>query len=218
VTGQKELLFDATDAKPSLPKVRPLAEQSERESRKLWEKVLIAIHNRDHAAATDEKTIIEEMQREEAAARAQDGKEWHSNLFRPIDESKGGPEEGLDGLDWILATQISSDDPKKQAEEITAIIPIVGEGEDEVAAPPAASKSNGPPPSAGDKTAAPAPAVTESAAIHSRKDLSASPAKAALGESIAAATSSDGSLPKKPVERQDTKEDDSGDEFVDAEE
>ena len=36
-TGKKELLFDATHAKPSYPKSRPLNEQAPRESQKLWD-------------------------------------------------------------------------------------------------------------------------------------------------------------------------------------
>jgi hypothetical protein len=101
-TGQKELLFDATHAKPSPPKVRDLEEQAPRESRKLWQKVLLAIPERDHVTATDEKTRIEEMQREEAAIRAQEGKEWSPILFRKVKGGVGTEEEGEEGLDYII--------------------------------------------------------------------------------------------------------------------
>jgi hypothetical protein len=36
-TGKKELLFDATSAKPHIPNARPLEEQAPRESQKLWD-------------------------------------------------------------------------------------------------------------------------------------------------------------------------------------
>ena len=60
-------MFDATHAKHSPPIVRPLEEQSDRESQRLWYKTVLAIKDRNHELATDEKTKIEDMQREEAA-------------------------------------------------------------------------------------------------------------------------------------------------------
>ena len=101
-TGQRELLFDATSAKSSPPLVRPLEEQEDRESQKLWYKTVLALKDRNHDAATDEKTRIEDMQREEAARRQETGKEWQPKLFRKVRGGPGGPEEGEEDLDWIL--------------------------------------------------------------------------------------------------------------------
>lgn len=42
------------------------------------------------------------MQRDEAAKRAETGKEWQPRYFRPVQGGPGGPEEGEEDLDWIL--------------------------------------------------------------------------------------------------------------------
>jgi hypothetical protein len=101
-TGKKVPLFNATTARPTPPLVRPLEEQNERESQKLWLKTAQAVKERNHEVATDEKTKIEDMQRDEAAKRAEDGVEWHPRLFRPVHGGPGGSEEGEEDLDWIL--------------------------------------------------------------------------------------------------------------------
>lgn len=82
--------------------MRPLEEQNERESQKLWLKTAQAVKERNHEVATDEKTKIEDMQRDEAAKRVEDGVEWHPTLFRPVHGGPGGSEEGEEDLDWIL--------------------------------------------------------------------------------------------------------------------
>jgi hypothetical protein len=101
-TGKKELLFDATKAKETYPSTRPIAEQEERESVRLWEKVTTAIRNKDQTAATDEKSRIEDMQREEAAKRADEGVDWRPRLFRPVEGGPGGRDEGEEDLDFII--------------------------------------------------------------------------------------------------------------------
>ncbi len=63
---------------------------------------MIAIKDRNHELATDEKTKIEDMQRDEAAKRHDDGVEWHPRFFRRVRGGPGGPEEGEEDLDWIL--------------------------------------------------------------------------------------------------------------------
>jgi oxysterol-binding protein-related protein 8 len=96
------VLFNARGAKHSPPLVRPFEEQGDRESQKLWEKTNKAIIAADHTAATDEKTKIEETQREEAAKRQAEGITWKPKLFRPVRAGPGEHEEGEEGLDWIL--------------------------------------------------------------------------------------------------------------------
>lgn len=96
------MLFDATKASHTPPSARPLEEQDERESQRLWYKTAQAVIARDHELATDEKSKIEDRQRDEAAKRAEDGIEWHPKLFRPIQGGPGGSEEGEEGLDFIL--------------------------------------------------------------------------------------------------------------------
>jgi hypothetical protein len=96
------VLFDATKASHTPPLARPLDEQEERESQKLWYKTAQAVIARDHEVATDEKSKIEDRQRDEAAKRAEEGVEWHPRLFRPVQGGAGGSEDGEEGLDFIL--------------------------------------------------------------------------------------------------------------------
>jgi hypothetical protein len=142
-TGKKSVLFDASTARSTPPIVRPLEEQDERESQKLWHKTAEAVKARNHEVATDEKTKIEDMQRDEAAKRSAQGVEWVPRLFRPVKGGRGGPEEGEEDLDWILDANMfvtpgqpkiygtkltcSSDGntPQKQVEQILAITPIL---------------------------------------------------------------------------------------------
>lgn len=85
---------------------RPIDEQSERESQRLWQDTVHAIVTRNHEAATDEKTKIEDRQREEAAKRADEGIDWKPRLFRPVEGGPGGPDEGEEDLDWIINAQM----------------------------------------------------------------------------------------------------------------
>ena len=105
-TGKKQLLFDASHAKPSYPKARPLEEQSDRESQKLWHVVTDAVKRKDQDAATNDKARIEDMQREEAAKRNNDGIDWHPQLFRRVQGGPGGIDEGEEDLDWIINAKV----------------------------------------------------------------------------------------------------------------
>ena len=104
--GHKEVLFNAKKSKPSPPLSRPLEEQTDNESQKLWLRTCIAIRNTDHTAATDEKTKIEEAQRAKAAERNEKGNEWHPRFFRAVQGGPGGSEEGEESLDWILEAKM----------------------------------------------------------------------------------------------------------------
>lgn len=83
-----------------------MEEQSDRESQKLWRSTVKAIIARDHDAATDEKTKIEDRQRDEAAKRTDDGVEWHPRLFRSVQGGPGGRDEGEEDLDWIINANV----------------------------------------------------------------------------------------------------------------
>jgi len=125
-TGKKELLFDASHAKHSPPLARPLEEQEERESQRLWHDVTEAVKRRDQDVATDAKAKIEEMQREEAAKRNSDGVEWHPRLFRRVQSGQGGSEQGEEDLEWILNAKVDGKTPEditKQILQIHAILP-----------------------------------------------------------------------------------------------
>lgn len=69
---------------------------------------MIAIKEQNHNAATDEKTKVEDAQREEAARRLEQGIEWQPKIFRKVRGGPGGPEEGEEDLDWILNAEMSS--------------------------------------------------------------------------------------------------------------
>ena len=118
-TGKKEVLFDATRAKPSYPKSRPLEEQSPRESQRLWQSTTAAIKKADQNTATDEKSKIEDEQRREAAERGSSNP-WQPKLFK---KAPPGDEEQLD---WIINADVDSKaPPEKQVEQILAIAPIL---------------------------------------------------------------------------------------------
>ncbi|KAF1990502.1 putative oxysterol binding protein [Aulographum hederae CBS 113979] len=124
-TGKKTLLFDATHARETIPSARPLSEQGDRESQKLWDKTFAAIKAKDHDAATEEKSKVEDMQRQEAAKRAQEGVEWQPRLFRSTHDGRGGMGEGEENLDWIINSTIDGKTPDEVKEQIFAIAPIL---------------------------------------------------------------------------------------------
>ncbi|KAI0394819.1 Oxysterol-binding protein [Xylariaceae sp. FL0594] len=123
--GKKEMFFDARKAKPSKPKVRPLEEHHENESQKLWRKTAQAVKEKNHELATDEKTKVEDRQREEAAKRVAAGVEWHPHLFRRVKPEIDGHDEDIENLEWIINATIDGNTPQKQAEQILAIYPIL---------------------------------------------------------------------------------------------
>ncbi|KAK7924357.1 hypothetical protein PG985_006411 [Apiospora marii] len=124
-TGLKEMFFNGAKARPAKLQVRPLEEQDERESQKLWYNTAQAVLDKNHELATDEKTRIEDMQREEAAKRAAENVEWHPRLFRRVKGGPGGEEEGEEELEWIINAKIDGATPAKQAEQVMAIYPVV---------------------------------------------------------------------------------------------
>lgn len=103
-TKKSEVLWDSKDAK-RVPKVtRPLDQQDNNESQKLWLNVTNAIKKRDQKDATAEKTKLEDAQR----ARKEKGDDYAPRLFRktqtgdwtykyinlqPYSESEGAQEE-----------------------------------------------------------------------------------------------------------------------------
>ncbi|KAF8455869.1 hypothetical protein BGX38DRAFT_1140158 [Terfezia claveryi] len=119
VTSQRELLFDATHAQATPPSVRPIEEQEEKETRRLWKPVVSALLKRDQQVATDEKFKIETRQREEAKARELDGVEWKPRFFREMTAD----EEDSD-LDFIIKTTVDGTTPEEQKKQILAIHPI----------------------------------------------------------------------------------------------
>ncbi|RAR09254.1 potassium transport protein 1 [Stemphylium lycopersici] len=125
-TGKKELLFDAAHTRHTPPMARPMEEQDERESQRLWHDVTEAVKRRDQDVATDAKAKIEDMQRQEAAKRNSEGVDWHPQLFRRVKGGQGGSEEGEEDLDWIINAKFDGKTPEevvKQILQIYAILP-----------------------------------------------------------------------------------------------
>ncbi|AET40524.1 oxysterol-binding protein OSH6 Ecym_6132 [Eremothecium cymbalariae DBVPG len=113
-----KVLFDVRLGNSLKPKVRPLEEQGEFESRKLWKKVTDALAVRDHKVATEEKFKIEDYQRALAKKRAEDGVEFHPKLFRP---STLGED-----LEYYIYKNIPlGDDHEAQIRAILEIAPIL---------------------------------------------------------------------------------------------
>ncbi|KAI1082989.1 Oxysterol-binding protein [Whalleya microplaca] len=124
--GKKHTFFDARSARASRPRVRPMQEQDERESQRLWQNTAKAVKEKNHELATTEKTKIEDRQREEAASREAAGVEWHPRLFRRIDPHHGETGEDMAHLEWIINAHIdTTSPPEKQSEQIMAIYPII---------------------------------------------------------------------------------------------
>ncbi|OJD14763.1 hypothetical protein AJ78_04913 [Emergomyces pasteurianus Ep9510] len=124
-TGQKELLFNATNAKHTPPRVRPIEEQESNESQKLWNGTVQALIARNHELATEEKTKIEDMQRVEASKRVEDGVEWRPTLFRQVQGGPGGSEEGEEDLEWILNAKIDPHNPSLAVQQILSVAAIL---------------------------------------------------------------------------------------------
>ena len=117
-TGKKTEFFDASHAKPSIPKARPLEEQAPRESQRLWYDTTQAIKKADQKTATDAKSKIEDEQRLEAQERGDNP--WQPKLFKAI---QPGDEEKLE---WIIDAEVDPSAPaEKQVEQILAIAPIL---------------------------------------------------------------------------------------------
>lgn len=105
-TGQRAAFFDAKRAKHTRPNARPITEQGERESQRLWQAVCKAVHVADHQTATEEKAKIEDRQRQEAQQRQEQGIEWKPKLFRRIDAQHPGLTEDEEDLEYILRTDM----------------------------------------------------------------------------------------------------------------
>lgn len=80
-SGVKETFYDTAKSSISSPKTRPLSEQKPYESQKLWHNTLVALEKGDHEAATTEKFIVENKQRQEAKVRSERGDVYKPQIF-----------------------------------------------------------------------------------------------------------------------------------------
>ncbi|ORY95674.1 hypothetical protein BCR43DRAFT_440738 [Syncephalastrum racemosum] len=80
---KKESFFDARTADIHKLIVEPESKQAKNESRRLWTRVTQALQRQDMDTATDEKTAIEDAQREERRVRNERGETFESRFFVP---------------------------------------------------------------------------------------------------------------------------------------
>lgn len=80
-SGVRSEFYDTAAAKMAIPKVKPLDQQAENESRKLWFSTLSALEDNDHTRATNEKFEVEDKQRRVAKERSEKGQEFEPAFF-----------------------------------------------------------------------------------------------------------------------------------------
>lgn len=120
--GKKLVLFDCNNSKLVKPKVRPLDEQWQYESRKLWKPTIDALSERDHNTATEEKFKVEDEQRQAAKRRAEEGVEWYPKYFRPVHNDEVDQQD----LEYVIYKKIDlGHDSKVLTENVLSIAPVV---------------------------------------------------------------------------------------------
>nr|ADY62697.1 OBPa [Candida orthopsilosis] len=121
-TGSKEIYVDTHKTKQVKPKVRPLEEQHEFESRRLWKPTIDALARRDHETATEEKFKVENDQRERAKKRNEDGVDFQPKYFRPV----GPKEPDFKDLEFVINKQIDlAESPEELTREILSVAPFL---------------------------------------------------------------------------------------------
>lgn len=128
-TGKKRVLVDTKSSVLVKPRVRPLEEQGQYESRKLWKPTIDALARRDHTVATEEKFAVEDEQRNLAKKRIDDGVEFHPKFFRPVNEK----EVELQDLEYVIYKKFDlKSNPEVLTDEVLSIAPILpGQKHDE---------------------------------------------------------------------------------------
>ncbi|KAI9286493.1 oxysterol-binding protein [Umbelopsis sp. AD052] len=87
--GRKRLLIDLTELEVMPKQVKPMEEQEEMESRRIWKDVTESILAKDFNQATKVKHALEEAQRAKAADRKSNGEEFVPQLFKlPVEGGK----------------------------------------------------------------------------------------------------------------------------------
>lgn len=119
VSGNSETLtYDTDKAIIHKPKVKPIEQQLENESRRLWKSTIDALEDRDHNLATEEKSKVEEEQREKAKKRAEEGISFVPSLF---DETDGE-------IPFIIKGDFDlKNSPEKLKENLLSSFPIVSQ-------------------------------------------------------------------------------------------
>ncbi|XP_075537756.1 oxysterol-binding protein-related protein 9-like [Dermacentor variabilis] len=80
-----EVTFVDTTTMPITRKiVQPIKDQVAHESRRLWKDVTLNLKRKDVEKATEAKSLLEDQQRKEAAARKESNGKWETRVFEPL--------------------------------------------------------------------------------------------------------------------------------------
>ncbi|XP_017756318.1 PREDICTED: oxysterol-binding protein-related protein 9 [Eufriesea mexicana] len=85
--GRTEIFADVKELHTQRKLVKPICEQEEHESRKVWRDVTVGLRINDMEKATAAKCAIEQKQRDEARIRKENNVNWQTKLFK---ETKDG--------------------------------------------------------------------------------------------------------------------------------
>ncbi|XP_069673311.1 oxysterol-binding protein-related protein 9 isoform X2 [Periplaneta americana] len=85
--GRTEMFVDVNKIDVVKKIVRPIADQAENESRRLWKEVTAGLRLKDIERATDAKFALEQKQRDEAKDRKERGLKWETKLFQEAGEN-----------------------------------------------------------------------------------------------------------------------------------
>ena len=110
----KVLLVDVSPLYPAKKICPPMQEQLPNESQRFWNDVTQAIQNKQFTTATNTKQQLEERQRERAAERKAQNKDWKPRFFTGVVEPKGNPvlsEAGRRAMDGLHVGQYHLEPP-----------------------------------------------------------------------------------------------------------
>ncbi|XP_074104277.1 oxysterol-binding protein-related protein 9 isoform X3 [Cotesia typhae] len=82
--GQTELFADVTTIPVVKKMVKPISEQNDNESRKVWREVTVGLKINDMDKATAAKCYIEQKQRDEAKLRKESNLLWETKFFKEM--------------------------------------------------------------------------------------------------------------------------------------
>lgn len=102
--SSKESFFNV-EKYPVISKLtEPLDHQEWNESRKLWSKVTAGLVSSDLDSATNEKSFIENKQRQDTANRQKEGLQWHPRFF-DLNKKEEYEFKGIAGIDYKNLSQ-----------------------------------------------------------------------------------------------------------------
>lgn len=78
--GHTEVFVNTKEMNIIKKEVKPIAEQEEFESRRLWKEVTAALKDQNVSEATANKSLIEQKQRDLVKERAEKGIKWENRV------------------------------------------------------------------------------------------------------------------------------------------